>query len=1114
MKKIAIFLFALSAAAAAESRAAVDASKAAECEARVTFAADFPIGDGVGESADVKHYTLKGENGKTTHVVAATKKNKNPLEWEEMKFSFTAKESGNVRFSFSGVEKKKNGAVLKLATYYDNFKIDGKLFPNGDFEKGNENFSCGTVKSKIVTSPTYVKFGERCLRSWARSYTGSSISVEKGKTYEVSVMVRPAGEMVSDDDFFVDLSAIGRDKKNVFGETPEIETVRFNLPAANSKSKFAYFPQRKNGRITPLKIKIDSPDSTGSYIYLLHRFDNLKNPDGSYIASVTIRTSDGKSARRFVLAGKDCLDADKYKPARNAKAVFFEDEKNKKGAWYLSRFEVPSIAPVTAVEFNTWLDGEWTIAAATISDKDAATFETWEPTPDKWSVADIPEDLHIVKGSALDQSPFFSRDEAGAKGRVAVSPRGTMAFEKTPDKDARFKSFTMTLGLFFRIKDTELRKALLKKYAEEIKRTGYNCVRMEYENYKSFKERKNLVENMDSLDFFFAELKKNGIYVHLVITWQEVGEETHKMGLDRDDVKLRCLFCEPQTLQNWKRTAELQMNHFNPYTKLAWKDDPMFLQVEHFNELSIVMSRLERGSEKTRAFVLGAFQDWLRKKYGTIEKLNEAWNVKGFVYNSGSFKFSDFREIVSPFVKNPDWQEFALERKTKYLKFCNKVIRDTGYKGIIASENITSAPAQNPPRAKMFESVIANTYFAHPSGFDTKNVTIKQISSIGECLSCLSSVISRRLADRPIGITEYNHCWWNIYRYEILGSFAPYAAFQNMSMLTIHEGAVHTDVDLAYPSRKSLNPFRVNRSPILRASELMATSFFIRGDVKPFTKRVDLVISENYLKNNKLESFKAVNTEQTKLALVAGFATDCEVEPPAALRGVKIKPADIRMPPVGSSDTVMEAWFQDVVANENGGGFNLKAFVKKMRDKSILPKDNITDVDRGVFQSDTGEIVLDSQNNSIKVSTKKSQLAVLKKSENVDLGNLKILSTTASAAIGITSLDGKPIGESSRLVLVYATQEANSGMATSFDFEHALTFGKAPIILKNGVLKAEIKLDSAKRFAVYPLALNGQRRPPMPMKFENGTMSVDIDNSKLPYGATTMFEIVAENGNN
>ena len=216
MKKIAIFLFALSAAAAAESRAAVDASKAAECEARVTFAADFPIGDGVGESADVKHYTLKGENGKTTHVVAATKKNKNPLEWEEMKFSFTAKESGNVRFSFSGVEKKKNGAVLKLATYYDNFKIDGKLFPNGDFEKGNENFSCGTVKSKIVTSPTYVKFGERCLRSWARSYTGSSISVEKGKTYEVSVMVRPAGEMVSDDDFFVDLSAIGRDKKTSF----------------------------------------------------------------------------------------------------------------------------------------------------------------------------------------------------------------------------------------------------------------------------------------------------------------------------------------------------------------------------------------------------------------------------------------------------------------------------------------------------------------------------------------------------------------------------------------------------------------------------------------------------------------------------------------------------------------------------------------------------------------------------------------------------------------------------------------------------------------------------------------------------------------------------------
>lgn len=70
--------------------------------------------------------------------------------------------------------------------------------------------------------------------------------------------------------------------------------------------------------------------------------------------------------------------------------------------------------------------------------------------------------------------------------------------------------------------------------------------------------------------------------------------------------------------------------------------------------------------------------------------------------------------------------------------------------------------------------------------------------------------------------------------------------------------------------------------------------------------------------------------------------------------------------------------------------------------------------------------------------------------------------------------------------------------------------GTPPILMKNGILKAKLKLDPAKKFAVYPLALNGLRREKLPLQFKDGILKIEIDNSKLPNGATSMFEIVAE----
>ena len=1097
-----------------------DRTVAGECVARVTAAADFPLTEAGGTNGTrIGSYTYKGNNGNNVYVVYGTRKNKNPDEWEEFSFSFVPSESGTVRFSLNGAERRRDGKIRKLASYYDEVKIDGSLIPNGGFEDGLRGFSTPqATPPRIERNRETVKSGGKCLRAWSRTYTGFVVKAEKGKRCSVSVLTRPAGELLEDDDVFVDLSDGGKNKTIKYPAIPRdsFETVRFKFAKTPDGGVSAlHFPPKANGRKGGIGVKVGG-DGTGKFLYILHKFDAENASEGAYLASITAITAEGKSVRKMVRFGIDGLPADAYRPAHNAKAVYFGDAAGKKDALYFSRFEIDSDSPVERLVFRLWGEGRWSVLAATLSDKEVAPFEIWSPAPEEYGVADVPQDMRVKKSSALDLSHYFVEGEAGKYGRVIVSPRGTMAFEKKPDEDVRFKSYTMNLAEFFRYRKGAERKAALKTFAEQIKINGYNCVRMCFENYKSYDERGNFADNMDALDYFFSELKKNGVYVHLVITWLELGESMEERGklppegTTRDDSKLRCLFGEPKAWQGWKNIAELQLNHYNPYTKLAWKDDPMFVQIEHFNELSIVLSRLKRGTEATQRFILEKWRGWLEKRYGTIEKLNAAWNEKGFLYNSGTFKYTGWEGVGAPFVKNPDWQAFALECKTEYLAYCNRVVRGLGYRGIIASENITSAPAQNPPRAEMFDSIIANTYYAHPSNFNTKNVSTKQTSCVGEFFPNLASVISRRCPDRPIGITEYNHCWWNKYRYEMLGTFAPYAAFHNMSMLTIHENSVSSGIEERERMRRRVGTFTVVSSPVARASEVFAASFFVRGDVKPAKRRVDFVIEDAYLQKNRNEAYRAANSEQMKVALITGFAVESGHTVPEAVRNVKVKPADMKMPPIGSSDTIMEDWFQDVLPSENGGGFNLGGFVAKMRENKILPKRNITDIDAGVFQTDTGEIVFDASKKSVKIRTPKSQLAVLEKSEKTDLGDLKILSTSVSAAIGITSLDGKPIRESSRLILAYATDEANTDMRASFDRQRALDFGKAPILLRKGVLRANLKLDASKKYAVYPLCLDGTRRAPIPAKFKNGVLKLRIDTGKLPDGITTMFEIAAE----
>lgn len=132
-----------------------------------------------------------------------------------------------------------------------------------------------------------------------------------------------------------------------------------------------------------------------------------------------------------------------------------------------------------------------------------------------------------------------------------------------------------------------------------------------------------------------------------------------------------------------------------------------------------------------------------------------------------------------------------------------------------------------------------------------------------------------------------------------------------------------------------------------------------------------------------------VNDEQSKLSLICGFSTSFEgAKTPKALKRVKTKSPNLRIQPVGASEAHTAQNFASTGTNV-GDIFNLEAFVNKMREDGIIPADNMTTPSQGVFQSDTGEIVMDAKNSKISVITPRTEAIAFKKGrENLGVAQL------------------------------------------------------------------------------------------------------------------------------
>ena len=703
--------------------------------------------------------------------------------------------------------------------------------------------------------------------------------------------------------------------------------------------------------------------------------------------------------------------------------------------------------------------------------------------------------LKVLPGSALDLTTIskVKTAENGRLQRLTANHLGKLSYSDNYAGNIRLNG--SNIHGYWDVLNEKITKDELKERLTLFRRQGYNFLRFSVDPIRRNNTKFN-TSDLDKLDFMLSEMGRQGIYWHLIVTASNIffdGKEYLKNHKDRNSLKALMYLGDKQLRQNWEFGVKKLFAHINPYTGIAWKDDPTIFCVEYYNEQEGPLLWTNFTPE-VQAKYNNAFREWLKNKYATVSALRKSWN---------SVNLKSFDSIKAPGslrgngTVHDEFVLFINDLALKNLQWYNKIIESTGYQGLTGQYSLPVWWGDLKTRYLASKTAICNRYFNHPTFQTWRGSKCRQNSSLETMAGYWRAANATRLYDRPFIITEHNHAFWNQYQYEGGLVFGAYSALQGFDAVAIHEGAAVAKIE------KENSAWTVGYSPVARANEFLRACLYLRGDVKQSGHHIRIDIP-----NSVLDQYSTVSSQQDKIGLLCGLNIKF-TDGKSFISNVSPVQPEMVISPVGGAKAVGEntGWSVDT-SDTTDSAFDLHKFTVLMRQKGILPGNNKTNVLKDVFQSDTGEITMRSRDKLLKVITPKTEAVCLTAGGSEQLKYLEVLNTSTNSLVAICSIDQKPLAHSKRIVLIYSTATVNTGMKLSPDRVVLMDRGKLPILMQVGKLKIAIKSDQAKPPEVYALSLDGARKQKINCKISpNGKIIIDLDTSMLPDGPTPFFEI-------
>jgi len=350
--------------------------------------------------------------------------------------------------------------------------------------------------------------------------------------------------------------------------------------------------------------------------------------------------------------------------------------------------------------------------------------------------------------------------------------------------------------------------------------------------------------------------------------------------------------------------------------------------------------------------------------------------------------------------------------------------------------------------------------------------------------------------------------FWNPYRFQAGLTIPSYASLQGWQMLSQFTNPIRpSHVTRPFPL-VAAESFRLFKDPPTKAGEYMSALLFRRGDLSRSTHTVEMVLDpKKTIEQLPLQG--APPTTISRVALVTALGTRVPAWPGAAPRGEYR--ADLSLSPDGTQQILTQNGAQSL-ATTTGSNQNVAAaaMFATLRKNGILSAANRTDPSTGLYESDTGQIFLNTQIGTIQITTPMSQGGTLFSGDSgLQLTDFSVKLNGADGAVFAGSLTAETLAKSPRILLLIVTDALNSEMRfETVKRQKLVDRGQAPVLMH--VSQSDISLHNAAagNAHLWALSASGERVEEIPLVDKAGVLSAHIDTATLRNGPTPYFEIV------
>lgn len=335
-------------------------------------------------------------------------------------------------------------------------------------------------------------------------------------------------------------------------------------------------------------------------------------------------------------------------------------------------------------------------------------------------------------------------------------------------------------------------------------------------------------ESMDRLDYLIHCLKQEGIYVYMdLLTYRrfKTGDGVEAADQLQDAAKPYSTF-NRRLIKLQKKFNQEIWTHMNPYTKLAYKDEPAIALVEVTNENDLFSRNVTVEPYRTE-----------------LEELYREWAAENKIrVGKEKLEFTSNDEEMYPFYR--DLSRVYYEEMIQHM-------RETGVKIPIAGTNWTRNTAHLTAQLAG-DFTDSHAYFYDFGLWHDGSRRFMNDAMTGRRNNMIPGLAFYRVQGKPFFVSEWDHVWPNEWRAESSLLLAAVGAMQGWGGYAIHtyRYTLDEDVDMiAKPvTANALNgvyyrggSFDAFNDPAKFGLFYHAALIMRRGDVKPAEKTLNIV---------------------------------------------------------------------------------------------------------------------------------------------------------------------------------------------------------------------------------------------------------------------------------